>query len=52
MPIVSFALIEGAVAWVAVELVYRRMTAGLKLRSAAPQIESILSREFTFLLNN
>ncbi|MGO9710068.1 MAG: cytochrome c-type biogenesis CcmF C-terminal domain-containing protein [Polyangiaceae bacterium] len=52
MPIVSFAVIEGIVAWVAVELVYRRMTAGLKLRSATPQIESILSREFTFLLNN
>jgi cytochrome c-type biogenesis protein CcmF len=52
MPIASFALIEGAVAWVAVELVYRRMTAPLKLRSATPQMESILSREFTFLLNN
>ena len=52
MPIVSFAVIEGIVAWVAVELVFRRMTAGLKLRSATPQIESILSREFTFLLNN
>ncbi len=52
MPIVSFALIEGAVAWVAIELVYRRMTTGLKLRSTAPQIESVFSREFTFLLNN
>ena len=52
MPIISFAVIEGIVAWVAVELVYRRMTAGLTLRSKAPQMESILSREFTFLLNN
>ena len=52
MPIVSFAVIEGLVAWVAVELVYRRMTASLKLRSTTPEIESVLSREFTFLLNN
>ncbi len=52
MPIVAFALLEGLVAWVAMELVYRRMTASLKLRSTTPAIESILSREFTFLLNN
>jgi len=52
MPIVTFALIEGAVAWVAIELVYRRLTAKLKITSAAPRIESIWSREFTFLLNN
>jgi cytochrome c-type biogenesis protein CcmF len=52
MPIVSFAIIEAIVAWVAIELVYRRMTAGLNLKSNAPQIESVLSREFTFLLNN
>jgi cytochrome c-type biogenesis protein CcmF len=51
-PIVSFAFIEGAIAWVSVEIVYRRMTADLKLRSRRPEIESILSREFTFLLNN
>jgi cytochrome c-type biogenesis protein CcmF len=52
MPIVSFAVMEGLVAWVALELVYRRMTTGLTLRSATPQMESIWSREFTFLLNN
>jgi cytochrome c-type biogenesis protein CcmF len=48
----AFALLEGTVAWVAIEIVYRRITAGLKLKSTTPQIESILSREFTFLLNN
>src|SRR5271155_436348 len=35
MPIVAFALIEGAVAWVAIELVYRRLAAGLELGSGA-----------------
>jgi cytochrome c-type biogenesis protein CcmF len=49
---VVFALMEGTVAFVAIEIVYRRMTAALKLKSTTPQIESVLSREFTFLLNN
>jgi cytochrome c-type biogenesis protein CcmF len=47
-----FALLEGLVAWVAIELVYRAMTKGLKLRSNSPQMESVLSREFTYLMNN
>jgi cytochrome c-type biogenesis protein CcmF len=38
--------------YVALEVVFRRMTAGLDLRTRRPQIESFFSREFTFLLNN
>ncbi|HEY2517625.1 MAG TPA: cytochrome c-type biogenesis CcmF C-terminal domain-containing protein, partial [Polyangiaceae bacterium] len=51
-PVPVFAIIEGAVAWAAIELIYRRLTASLKLETNVPQIESVLSREFTFLLNN
>src|ERR1700678_4468517 len=46
------AVIAGAAVYVALELVFRRMTAGLDLRTRRPQIEGLLSREFTFLLNN
>jgi cytochrome c-type biogenesis protein CcmF len=46
------ALIAGGAVFVALELVFRRMTRGLDVRARRPQIESILSREFTFLLNN
>ena len=46
------ALIAGAAVYVALELVFRRMTTGLDLRTRRPQIEGLLSREFTFLLNN
>jgi cytochrome c-type biogenesis protein CcmF len=42
----------GAFVFVGLELVFRRMTRGLKLESKRPQIESIVSRELTFLLNN
>jgi cytochrome c-type biogenesis protein CcmF len=50
--IVSIALLVGAAVYVALEIVFRRMTLGLSLQTSRPQIESVLSREFTFLLNN
>jgi cytochrome c-type biogenesis protein CcmF len=46
------ACVAGGAVFVAIELVYRRMTGGLDVSARRPQIESILSREFTFLLNN
>jgi len=46
------ALIAGAAVFVALELVYRWMTRDLQVRARRPQIESLLSRDFTFLLNN
>jgi len=46
------AVIAGAAVFVALEIVFRRMTAGLDLRPRRPQLEALLSREFTFLLNN
>jgi cytochrome c-type biogenesis protein CcmF len=46
------AAIAGGAVFVALEVVFRRMTAGLDVRARRPQIESVLSREFTFLLNN
>ena len=50
--VVSIALLAGAAVYVALEFVFRRMTQGLDVRTRRPQIESVLSREFTFLLNN
>jgi cytochrome c-type biogenesis protein CcmF len=50
--VVSIALLAGAAVFVALEVVFRRMTEGLDLRTRRPQIESFFSREFTFLLNN
>jgi cytochrome c-type biogenesis protein CcmF len=46
------ALVAGSAVFAALEIVFRRMTAGLNVRARRPQIESVLSREFTFLLNN
>ena len=46
------ALFAGASVYVGIEIVFRRMTQGMKLRSTRPEIESLLSREMTFLLNN
>ncbi len=46
------AAVTGAAVFTALEIVFRRMTAGLDVRPRRPQIESVLSREFTFLLNN
>src|SRR5580700_379290 len=50
--VLSIALLAGAAVYVALEIVFRRMTQGLDVRTRRPQIESVLSREFTFLLNN
>ena len=47
-----FSVCLGLGVYGAIELVFRRMTAGLKLSVSRPRIESVLSREFTFLLNN
>ena len=47
-----FSVLAGGAAYAAIELVFRRMTLGLKLASKRPQMESVWSREFTFLLNN
>jgi c-type cytochrome biogenesis protein CcmF len=52
MRVAVFAIVVGLAAFAAIELVYRRMTRGLKLTPNRPRIESVLSREFTFLLNN
>ncbi|HEX3770951.1 MAG TPA: cytochrome c-type biogenesis CcmF C-terminal domain-containing protein [Polyangiaceae bacterium] len=46
------AAIAGAAVFVALEVVFRRMTQGLALATRRPRIESLLSREFTFILNN
>jgi cytochrome c-type biogenesis protein CcmF len=47
-----FALTLGGAVFVAIEVVFRRLTQGLKLKATRPTMESYLSREFTFLLNN
>jgi len=46
------AFLAGVAVFVALEVVFRRMTSGLDVRAHRPQIESVFSREFTFLLNN
>ncbi|MBS2016575.1 MAG: cytochrome c biogenesis protein CcsA [Deltaproteobacteria bacterium] len=48
----AFSVLAGAAVYASIELVFRRMTTGLKLKSKRPKFESVLSREFTFLLNN
>lgn len=50
--IVLMAVVAGAGVYAALELVFRRMTAGLHLQHERPQFESVFSREFTFMLNN
>ncbi len=50
--IALMALGAGAFVFVGLELCFRRMTRGLTLESTRPEIESALSRELTFLLNN
>jgi cytochrome c-type biogenesis protein CcmF len=50
--VMLIAGVAGAAVYVALELVFRRMTAGLDVRTRRPHIESAMSREFTFLLNN
>jgi len=50
--ITAFSVLAGASVFAAIELVFRRMTKGLDLKTVRPKFESIWSREFTFLLNN
>ncbi|MFO0663825.1 MAG: cytochrome c-type biogenesis CcmF C-terminal domain-containing protein [Polyangiaceae bacterium] len=50
--VMIFAFTSGAVVYVALEIVFRRMTANIPFEEKRPSIESIFSREFTFLLNN
>jgi cytochrome c-type biogenesis protein CcmF len=50
--IALMALGAGAFVFVGLELCFRRMTRGLLLESNRPEIESLLSREMTFLMNN
>lgn len=47
-----FSLVVGVAVFAALELVYRRMVRGMKLAENRPRMESVFSREFTFLLNN
>ncbi len=48
----AFSVLAGVAVFSGVELVFRRMTAGLSLKASRPKFDSIWSREFTFLLNN
>jgi cytochrome c-type biogenesis protein CcmF len=50
--IVVDSLLAGAAVYCGVEIVFRRLTMGIDLRAERPEIESVFSREFTFLLNN
>ncbi len=50
--VAAMAVGAGAFVFIGLDLVFRRMTAGLKLESKRPEIESVFSRELTFLLNN
>jgi cytochrome c-type biogenesis protein CcmF len=50
--VVTIAIVAGTAVYLALEVVFRRMTYGVDVRRRRPQIESYLSREFTFLLNN
>jgi cytochrome c-type biogenesis protein CcmF len=50
--ITAFSVLAGAAVFGNIELVFRRMTKGLDLKTKRPRFESIWSREFTFLLNN
>ncbi len=49
---ILIAVYAGGLVFAGLELVFRRVTRGIDTSSERPQIESILSREFTFLLNN
>ncbi len=50
--ITAFSVLAGAAVFGNIELVFRRMTTGLDLKTKRPRFESLWSREFTFLLNN
>jgi cytochrome c-type biogenesis protein CcmF len=50
--VVISVFVIGGVTYAGLELVFRRMTAELDLSTDRPEFESVLSREFTFMLNN
>jgi cytochrome c-type biogenesis protein CcmF len=50
--VVAFSVLAGGAVYTAIELVFRRMTTGLHLKTTRPRFQSFLSREFAFLLNN
>jgi len=50
--VLVFSGLTGASVFGTVELVFRRMTKGISLQTKRPQMESLLSRESTFLMNN
>jgi cytochrome c-type biogenesis protein CcmF len=50
--VAAMAVGAGAFVFVGLDVVFRRMTLGLRLESKRPQIEAVFSRELTFLLNN
>ncbi len=53
MRVLGFSLGLGLTVFAATELIYRRFTRGQRKRNGeAAVIESVLSREFTFMLNN
>lgn len=53
MRVIGFSMGLGLTVFAATELIYRRATRGQRKRATeAVEIESVLSREFTFMLNN
>jgi len=50
--IIFAATVIGGATYAAIEIVYRRLTVGEDDESDRPRIESLWSREFTFLVNN
>jgi len=49
---ILIALLAGGAVYAGLELVFRRIAYGLDLRTKRPEIESIWSRELTFVVNN
>ncbi len=52
MKVFVFALLAGGAVYAGIELVFRRITKGVPTQSKLPGFESLISREFTFMLNN
>ncbi len=52
LQIIFDSILCGAAVYTGIEVVYRRITSKVDFESQRPEVESVLSREFTFLLNN
>ncbi len=50
--VILASVLCGAAVYTGIEIVYRRITHNVDYESKRPELESIISREFTFLLNN